>query len=77
MATIIKNSERAYYYICKKIMLGELSEGTRFSDVTVAEEMGLSLTPVLEAINRLHSEGLFEQVPHAGGFVMKLCHVAI
>ncbi len=72
MATIIKNSERAYDYIRKKIMLGELSEGTRVSDVTVAEEMGLSRTPVREAINRLHSEGLLEQVPHAGAFVRKL-----
>ncbi len=72
MAKILKNSERAHEYIRQKIMLGELSEGTRVSDVTVAEEMGLSRTPVREAINRLHSEGLLEQVPHAGAFVRKL-----
>jgi DNA-binding GntR family transcriptional regulator len=72
MAKILKNSERAHDYIRQKIMLGELAEGARVSDVTVAEEMGLSRTPVREAINRLHSEGLLEQIPHAGAFVRKL-----
>lgn len=72
MAKILKNSEKAHEYIRQKIMLGELSEGARVSDVTVAEEMGLSRTPVREAINRLHSEGLLEQVPHAGAFVRTL-----
>lgn len=72
MLKILKNSDRAHDYIRKKIMLGEFSEGARVSDVTVAEEMGLSRTPVREAINRLHSEGLLEQVPHAGAFVRRL-----
>jgi len=38
---------------------------------TLAEEIGVSIIPVREAIHRLASEGLVEHVPRAGAFVRK------
>lgn len=50
---------------------GELEPGSRLVNRTLASEIGVSVIPVREAINRLASEGLVEQVAGAGAFVRK------
>jgi DNA-binding GntR family transcriptional regulator len=52
--------------------MGTLSAGDRVSDFALAAEIGISRTPVREAISQLQSDGLIEQVPHVGAFVRKL-----
>ena len=38
-------------------------------EVQLAEELGVSRTPVREAIRQLEQEGLVELVPRKGGYV--------
>jgi DNA-binding GntR family transcriptional regulator len=69
---LISQKERAYSHIRDKLLLGGLQAGARLSEVTLAKEIGISRTPVREAMNQLESEGLIEQIPRFGTFVRKL-----
>lgn len=48
------------------ICSGKLSSGERLTESRVAEEMGVSRTPVREALYRLASLGLIKMIPHRG-----------
>ncbi len=50
-------AELAYKVIRDRIMSGELSDGERLKEHSLAREIGLSRTPVREAITRLVHEG--------------------
>ncbi len=65
-------SEKAYQNLRQKVFSGELQAGDRLVNRTLASEMGMSFIPVREAIKRLSSEGVVEQVPGAGAFVRKI-----
>lgn len=62
-------TQRAYQHIHGKLTGGALSPGVRLSNRTFAKEMGISLTPIRGAFNRLISEGLLEYRPGLGVFV--------
>lgn len=51
----------AYRSIRARIMSGELKDGERLIEQTLASDMGLSRTPVREAIKRLILEGFVER----------------
>lgn len=51
------------------ILSGELSAGAPLREAHIAEEMGVSRSPVREALSRLEEEGLIEKVPFKGAFV--------
>jgi DNA-binding GntR family transcriptional regulator len=53
--------ERAYFHIQQKIAGRELSAGSAISEVALAAELGLSRTPVHEALRQLLGEGLLEE----------------
>ena len=48
------------------ILKGEVAPGNRLSEVAVAERMGLSRTPIRQAMDRLVSEGLLERIATGG-----------
>ena len=52
-----------------RIVSGELAPGDRLDPTEIAHELGLSRTPVREAILRLDSEGLVNQQPYRGVLV--------
>lgn len=54
------------------IIIGELKPGQRLMEVQVAEKMGVSRTPVREAIRKLELEGLVEMLPRKGAHVAEL-----
>ncbi|PKP61531.1 hypothetical protein CVT91_02920 [Candidatus Atribacteria bacterium HGW-Atribacteria-1] len=56
--------------IRRKIVNGEIKHNLRLSTRQLSEELGISRTPVREAIRRLESEGLIELLPRKG-FVVK------
>ncbi len=58
-------SEQALGAIRRAIVVGELAPGTPVKDVELAARMGLSRTPVREALARLADEGLIETKPHS------------
>ncbi|MCG0277895.1 MAG: GntR family transcriptional regulator [Thermanaeromonas sp.] len=51
------------------ILAGHLKPGERLMEVQLAEEMGVSRTPVREAIRKLELEGLVVMVPRKGAYV--------
>jgi DNA-binding GntR family transcriptional regulator len=57
--------ERVYYLIQQAIVSGELQPGQRVRDVDLATQLGVSRTPVREALQRLADEGLVEMLPGA------------
>ncbi|KMK68022.1 GntR family transcriptional regulator [Puniceibacterium sp. IMCC21224] len=68
MADIEKNSryQRAISGLRDRILIGDLAKGTRLSEVALAEELGISRTPLREAMRELVEQGLLERLP-AGG----------
>ncbi len=63
---------KAYEAIHTQILRGELSDGTIISEVALAKALGVSRTPVREAIRRLSHEGLLEHVPRYGTMVKQI-----
>lgn len=59
-------SERAYLTIRERILRGGLRLGASLSRRQLATELGMSLVPVSEALQRLESEGLVESKPRVG-----------
>jgi DNA-binding GntR family transcriptional regulator len=57
--------DRAYRMLRDAIVTGELEPGAVIRDAELAERVGLSRTPVREALARLADEGLVETKPHA------------
>lgn len=56
----------------KAIVQGELKPDTYFTDVEIAEEFGVSRTPVREAVQKLELGGYIERVPMRGNRVLGL-----
>lgn len=54
------------------IIVGELKPGERLMEVQLAEKMGVSRTPVREAIRKLELEGLVNMLPRKGAHVAEL-----
>lgn len=54
------------------IVTGELKPGERLMEVALAEKMGVSRTPVREAVRRLEMEGLVTMIPRKGTHVAEL-----
>jgi DNA-binding GntR family transcriptional regulator len=57
--------DQALRAIREAIVEGDLAPGTAIKDVELAERLGLSRTPVREALARLSDEGLVESKPHS------------
>lgn len=62
-------SERAVDVVRELILRGEFAAGSRLGEVELAERLGVSRTPVREALSRLAAEGLVEIVPNRGARV--------
>ncbi|MBW0089393.1 GntR family transcriptional regulator [Pseudonocardia sp. KRD-184] len=60
---------RAHAAVRELILGGELSAGTRLGEAELADRLGVSRTPVREALGRLAAEGLVELVPNRGARV--------
>jgi len=59
-------AEHAYLVIRERILKGELALGASLSRRKLAAELGMSLLPVSEALQRLESDGLVESRPRVG-----------
>jgi DNA-binding GntR family transcriptional regulator len=59
-------SSQVHRYLRDKIVQGEYSEGTRLVEVDVASELGVSRTPVREALWQLRSMDLVRQAGTGG-----------
>jgi DNA-binding GntR family transcriptional regulator len=57
-------SERAYTVLRSAIIDGTLAPGERLRDVELVKSLGLSRTPIREALARLEEDGLVESAPN-------------
>lgn len=55
-----------------RVLSGELPSGTRLRQEALAEEFGVSRTPVREALRKLQADGLIEVQPNRGAVVRGL-----
>ena len=54
------------------IVEGKLSPGKRLMEIQLAEQLGVSRTPVREAIRKLELEGLVVMIPRKGAYVSNM-----
>ncbi|MGI6359324.1 MAG: GntR family transcriptional regulator [Bacillota bacterium] len=64
--------EIVFEHLREAIITGKLRPGERLMEMQLAEEMGVSRTPVREAIRKLELEGLVIMVPRRGAYVSDL-----
>jgi len=67
----------AYGKLIHQIRTGALSPGDRLIETELADRLGISRTPVREAIRQLESDGLVSHLPRAGVVVRKLDYAEI
>ena len=60
---------QAYELMREKVITGEWAQGSHLKDSELATLLGISATPVREALRKLASEGLVEAIPYRGTFV--------
>ena len=60
--------EMVYEELKMQILTGAIIPGTRMMEVDLAEEMGVSRTPIREAIRKLEKEGLVTIEPRRGAY---------
>lgn len=65
-------TERAADDIRARIVFGDIALGASLSENTLASELGVSKTPVREALLQLKSEGLVSIQPQRGSFVFDM-----
>lgn len=70
-------SNFAYKHISDKLLNGQLTPGQKISEPALAKKLGISRTPVREAIQRLKNEGLLQQVPSSGTYVAQTNRVPL
>ena len=65
-------SDDAYNILAKKIISGKLKAGVKLIESKLANNFGISRTPIREALNRLAQDGLIELIPKKGAQVSLL-----
>jgi DNA-binding GntR family transcriptional regulator len=66
------DASRAYTHLERAILIGELKPRERLVEFDLAERLGLSRTPVREALRRLEERGLVSILPRRGAVVADL-----
>ncbi len=64
--------EVVFDYLKNAILNGTLKPGERLMEIGLAEKLGVSRTPVREAIRKLAKENFVEMVPRKGAYVSTL-----
>lgn len=68
---------QVYDKLKRAVVHGELKPSSRIVETRVAEALGISRTPVREAIHKLEREGFIRQDPRGGFFVVGLTRADI
>lgn len=70
-------TEVAVESIRSLVINGELTPGASFTYRRLAEQLGMSQTPIREAVRQLETEGLLRSEPHRGVTVTELADLSI
>ena len=66
------NSDIAYDYLRKRILAGEYAPGEALMTNVLAPEIGVSRTPIRDALRQLEADGLVTIQPRLGASVKKM-----
>ena len=69
METSTGLKETAYRAIRRRLVTGGLAPGSRVSELGLSKELGISRSPVREAISRLVTEGILDESLGTGASV--------
>ena len=67
-------SQKVYRIIKRDIIQGKLESKTRLFEESIAEQMGISRTPVREALRLLSAEGFVTLIPNIGIIINQVSH---
>lgn len=73
-ASALPQGQSAYERLLDEIRAGAISPGARLREEDLAARLGISRTPVREAIRRLEADGLVEHQPRLGARLRRLGH---
>ncbi len=65
-------TQKVYKVLKEAILNGDLPQGSRLVETKLARQLGVSRTPVREAIHRLSVEGFVRLIPNQGAFVAEI-----
>lgn len=63
---------QAYVYLKKKIFNDEMQQGVFYSETKLSKELGISRTPLRQALHRLSQDGYLQIAPGRGFILRKL-----
>ena len=73
----LSQGQEAYRRILEEVRVGHLLPGDRLMEVELAKRLGISRTPIREAIRQLESDGVVAHVPRVGASIRRLDHAEI
>ena len=73
----LPQGQSAYDRLLEDIRVGALPPGARLREVELAERLGISRTPVREALRRLEADGLVEHLPRQGACLRRLGYAEV
>lgn len=71
------SGEQAYHALLAELRAGRFAPGDRLREEDVGDRLGLSRTPVREALRRLENDGIVEHRPRVGAAIRALSHTEI
>lgn len=73
----LSSGDAAYRSLVQAIRSGDFAPGDRLREEDVAHRLGLSRTPIREALRRLEHNGIVEHRPRIGAVIRRLSHIEI
>lgn len=64
--------QTAYEVLKRKIISNSLKPGEPLNERVLSDELGISKTPIREALQQLEKEGFIENISHKGAFVSRI-----
>jgi DNA-binding GntR family transcriptional regulator len=73
----LPQGQGAYRRLLEDIRSGALAPGARLRETELADRLGISRTPVREAIRQLEADGLVTHLPRQGATIRRLDHAEV
>ena len=75
MAIIKSLSDQVYEYVFHLIKVGKIAVGDKIDEAELIKKLGISRTPIREALIQMTSDNLLDNVPRKGFFVKSIDEV--
>lgn len=69
-----KLNEEVYNKIIEGLLVGKYKAGMAIKELELVEDLGVSRTPIREALKKLEEQGLVTDIPYKGKIVTNLSH---